>query len=224
MIHDISPAPPHCSSLGALGFFVPLWRPWLFSLEGRCNTWKDLLQKKNHYRKIVIKNHIFGENSGDFISIHNCPALDSILRKTHLFNLPLLCIGDLGEPLALQCVVLLHLGGVAKVQIARPVRVPHGDVLAAVWANVSPPVWVQVFSTLLVHVLLKNRKPGAGGTLENTMLSPRPQLSLCSSYLHAKAGLGTGEGQHFDLHSLAFADNICHVGHTTLPAQLRNVD
>lgn len=34
-------------------------------------------------------------------------------RRPDLLDLPLLGVRDLGEPLALQCVILLHLGGVA---------------------------------------------------------------------------------------------------------------
>lgn len=77
------------------------------------------------------------------------------LTHTHLFDLPLLWVRNFGEPLSLQGVVLLHLGGVAQVQVARPVRVPHRDLLTSVWAYVSPPVGVQVLSCLLVHILAK---------------------------------------------------------------------
>lgn len=101
------------------------------------------------------------ENNQDFVGVPKFPGLVPMIWKTHLFDLPLLCVGDLGEPLALQRVVLLHLGGVAQVEVARPVRVPHGDVLAAVRPDVSPPVGVQVLSSLLVHVLLKSSQAGA---------------------------------------------------------------
>lgn len=77
------------------------------------------------------------------------------LMYTHLFDLPLLWVRNFGEPLSLQGVVLLQLGGVAQVQVARPVRVPHRDLLTSVWAYVSPPVGVQVLSCLLVHILVK---------------------------------------------------------------------
>ena len=71
----------------------------------------------------------------------------------HLLDLPLLGVGDLGEPLALQSVVLLHLRDVAQVQVGGPVGVPHGDLLPAVGAHVPPPVGVQVLPGLLVYVL-----------------------------------------------------------------------
>lgn len=44
------------------------------------------------------------------------------------------------------------------------------------------------------------------------------------SYLHAQAGLWASEWQNLDFDSLAFADNIRHIGHASLSAQLRNVD
>lgn len=50
---------------------------------------------------------------------------------------------------------MLQLRGVAKVQVAWPVRVPHGDLFPSVWAYVPPPVGVEVFSCLLVHILTK---------------------------------------------------------------------
>lgn len=75
--------------------------------------------------------------------------------KTCLFDLPLLWVRNLGEPLALQGIVLLQLGGVAKVEVARPVGVPHGDLIPSIWAHVPPPVGVQVFSCLLIHILVK---------------------------------------------------------------------
>lgn len=78
----------------------------------------------------------------------------------HLFDLPLLCIRNLGEPLALQRVILLQLRGVARVQVARSVWVSHGDIVAAVWANISPPVGIQVFTGLLVYILAKGERKG----------------------------------------------------------------
>lgn len=62
--------------------------------------------------------------------------------KAHLFDLPFLWIRNFGEPLALQGVVLLELRGLAQVQVARPVRVPHGYLLPSIWAYISPPVGV----------------------------------------------------------------------------------
>lgn len=43
------------------------------------------------------------------------------------------------------------------------------------------------------------------------------------TYLHAQAGLGPSEGQHFDLDPLAFAHHISHIGHTAFPPELRDV-
>lgn len=74
-------------------------------------------------------------------------------RGADLFDLPLLRVRDFGEPLALQGVVLLQLGGVAKVQVTGSVGVPHGDVVAAFWAHISSPVGVKVLSCVLVHIL-----------------------------------------------------------------------
>lgn len=63
-------------------------------------------------------------------------------QSPDLFDLPLLRVRDFGEPLALQRVVLLQFGGVAQVQVARPVGVPHGDVIASFWAHIPSPVGV----------------------------------------------------------------------------------
>lgn len=71
----------------------------------------------------------------------------------YLFDLPLFRVRDLGEPLALQGVILLQLRSMAEVQVGRSVGVPHGDILPSFWAYVPPPVGVQVFSRLLVHIL-----------------------------------------------------------------------
>lgn len=43
------------------------------------------------------------------------------------------------------------------------------------------------------------------------------------THLHAQAGLGPSEGQYFDLHPLAFAHNISHIGHSAFPSELRDV-
>ena len=73
------------------------------------------------------------------------------MKLTHLLDLPLLRVRDLGESLALQGVVLLQLGSVAQVEVGWPVRIPHGGLLLR--ACVPPPVRVQVLARLLVHVL-----------------------------------------------------------------------
>lgn len=43
------------------------------------------------------------------------------------------------------------------------------------------------------------------------------------TYLHAQAGFGPSEGQHFDLDPLAFAHHVSHIGHTAFPPELRDV-
>lgn len=79
------------------------------------------------------------------------------MTKTHLFDLPLLWVRNLGESLALQGVILIQLRGVAKIQVAWTVRVPHGDLLPSIWAYVSPPVGVQILTRLLVHILANKK-------------------------------------------------------------------
>lgn len=158
----------------------------------------------------------------------------------HLLDLPLFWVGDLGEPLSLQRVVLLHLGTVAQVQVAGPVRVPHGDLLASVRAHVPPPVGIQVFSGLLVHILMDR---GGRTTLmvdddfswrlKEKILLLDSETSLPErvwmdpeklSYLHTEAGLGPREGQNLDFDSLAFVDHVGYVSHAALPPELGDVD
>lgn len=78
--------------------------------------------------------------------------------KAHLFDLPLLWVRNLGEPFALQGIILIQLRGVAEIQVAWTVRIPHGDFLPSIWAYVPPSVGVQVFTCLLVHILANKNK------------------------------------------------------------------
>ncbi len=44
------------------------------------------------------------------------------------------------------------------------------------------------------------------------------------THLHAQAGFGSSEHQHFDLHLLTFGDHVSHIGYTAFFAQLGHVD
>lgn len=76
----------------------------------------------------------------------------------HLFDFPLLRIGDLGESFAFQCVIL-YLWSMAQVQVCRSVRIPHGRLFLTFSTHISPSVRVQVFTSILVNVLVKERQP-----------------------------------------------------------------
>ena len=83
-------------------------------------------------------------------------CLDKLRVYTYLFDLPLLGVRYLGQPLALQCVVL-QLRGVAQVEVGWAVGVPHDFLLLTIRALVPPPVGVQVLPCFLVYILETKR-------------------------------------------------------------------